>query len=196
MQSTKTFPISLKDLTKNFKIANEKLSTIKNQKGCLTDADSERLKLQNETERNFLIDQINWELGRYDLDKLESDEIKNVIFSIESKLVDFRKICSTIKGLYGEEFSDKKFSKQDDKIISSIREKIKDGHKKINEIKLNNEKALKEKIELEETRRCEQIKIEKQNKIDGLMVCADNLLFEIQTRYDIFEKNATCSSRN
>ena len=84
-----------------------------------------------------------------------------------------------MKGLYGEELFNENFADENGKLISSIREKISDGHIKISELKSANEFFLKEKAELEikekalaEQNRLEQIQKDEKHKIDGLMNCA------------------------
>ena len=84
-----------------------------------------------------------------------------------------------MKGLYGEELFNENFADENGKLISSIREKISDGHIKISELKSANEFFLKEKAELEikekalaEQNRLEQIQKDEKYKVDGLMNCA------------------------
>ena len=204
----------LKELTKKFKIANDKLSCLrKSNKEKLDEIEKMRSNLETEklrqetvtlkrvteekqlqfrSEWNFCISQINWQRDDCNWETFsEIEDVKNTISLFESRLEKNSKICGELEGVYGDEASDLGFIDDSNEMINAIREHINLG--KLQLVYLRDEKALLLEAKLEketikknaaEQKQIQQAKFEEKLKIEKLMDCAQNLEFEITMRHD------------
>ena len=207
-------------LNNHFKSANEKLSELKNTAKLKrdqldkvhADLEAERLRkeiesldsqtaekrAQSKFERKFFMDQVNWELNDYPWEKCHDiDKILHMISTLESRLDKFQEIRSHYIGILGEEFETNGSDIEDEKLIASIREKLSGGKiwfdtKDRKELQLRQEleNSRREK-EMAEQERSQTAEMKEKIKIENLLSCAENLHYEIKTRYNILTAKCT-----
>ena len=145
------------------------------------------------------MDQVKWEIQDCAWEKIcEIEDVTRLISSFESRLDKLYAICSNYKVILGEESELLGFHDEDEKLITSIRTKIRDGRITLDALKEKKEikaqesfqKNLREK-EMAEQKRLKQDQEEEQNKIDNLLSCAENLHAEIESRYDALYAKCT-----
>ena len=195
---------TLKELNDKLKGATAKLRECK--KKNKNDADNMRdtgrnatAKLQSKSEHKYFVDQAEWELDDCDWEKFHDvEDIKSQITLFERRLVEFFKICSELKGCYGDEFDDLGVDANNAQLVLMLREKVISGKTRILVLrtdKIDLEQQQREAEEqqraadeearaLAENARIQEIEQSEKEKIKNLLVCAEGLKFEIQTRYD------------
>ena len=215
------YSVTQKELNNKFKAANDKLNKFENEEKQKKDEfeqtraalEAERLKKEIETincqaqerkahckfERKYYVDQVKWEIQDCAWEKIcEIEDVTRLISSFESRLDKLYAICSNYKVILGEESELLGFHDEDEKLITSIRTKIRDGRITLDALKEKKEikaqesfqKNLREK-EMAEQKRLKQDQEEEQNKIDNLLSCAENLHAEIESRYDALYAKCT-----
>ena len=140
----------------------------------------------------YFVDQVNWEIQDCVWGNLyEIEDITRTIGLFESRLDKLYAICSNYKGVLGEEAEQLGFDIEDEKLVTSIRTKISDGRIMLDALKEKKELAIKQDIEKNlrdkqnaENQRLQQAQVEEKIKLDNLLSCAENLHFEIETRYN------------
>ena len=153
---------------------------------------AEERKAHCKFERKYFVDQVKWEIQDCVWEKIcEIEDVTRLISSFESRLDKLYAICSNYKVLLGEESELLGFNEEDEKLITSIRTKIRDGRIMLEALKEKKEIATQESLEknlreknMAEQKRLKQDQEEEQIKIDNLLSCAENLHFEIKSRYD------------
>ena len=208
-------------LNNHFRSANEKLSELKNTEKLKrdqleqvrADLEAERLRkeiesldsqtaekrAQSKFERKFFMDQVNWELNDYAWKKFHDiDKILRMISTLESRLDKFQEIRSHYIGILGEEFETSGSDIEDEKLIASIQEKLSGGKIWFDTIKGRKELQLRQELEngqrekeMAEQERSQTAEMKEKIKIENLLSCAENLHYEIKTRYDILTAKCT-----
>ena len=93
-------------------------------------------KLQCKSEYDFFIEQAIWELDDCDWAKFnDTDEIKSQITLFENRLSEFFRICSDLKGYYGQEFEGLNLKDSTSKLVERLRTKVNSGKKRTAELK-------------------------------------------------------------
>ena len=145
------------------------------------------------------MDQVNWELNDYAWEKFHDiDKILHMISTLESRLDKFQEIHSHYIGILGEEFETSGSDIEDEKLIAFIREKVSGGKIWFDTIKGRKDLQLRQELEngqrekeMAEQERSQTAKMKEKIKIENLLSCAENLHYEIKTRYDILTAKCT-----
>ena len=189
------------DLNTALKGAMDKMVELKNLPDNKTgqpivDMQLERERAKLKSDRRFFFQQADWELKEYGWDDLvDIFDIKCGITKFENRLESFFKLCSDIEFNFTEhEMAELGFKDQNDKLIENFKAKIVKGKQRL--ITVKNELTLKEKEtideqarlrDLAESERAEKAKIAEEQRVDDLLNCAENLHFEIKTRFTTFK---------
>ena len=195
------------DLNTAMKSTSKKVTDLRNKKDHPPDnsdtvkVDRDRAKIKSD--RRFFFQQAEYELQEFDWDHLDDiGDIKSSISKFENRLESFFKICSD----FDFHFNDgemEEFKLDNDKLIESLKDKIRLGKTRLISVKNNFEKIEHEKLKEQEVRRQEaetaRIEMEKMSedkRVDDLLNCAKNLHFEIKTRYTSFSGKCVVSMDN
>ena len=147
-------------------------------------------------ERKICIEQITYELKQLSSCSwdsfTDSNAILTMINQLESRLKEFNLIRSKCFGVLGDaEMTRLNIFDDDERLIGFLRAEISNGQRifsaKKNEEDFESQQKLSDEIrekELAEEEKRLQAEVDEQMKIDNILICAENLYFEIKTRYD------------
>ena len=185
------------DLNTTIKSASKKVTDLRNKKdhkpgsSDTVQVDRERAKMKSD--QRFFFQQAEYELQEFDWEHLDDiSDIKTSISKFENRLESFFKICSDFDFHFNEgEMGE--FKEDNDKLVESLKDKIRLGKTRLISVKNNFEKIEQEKLKEQEiqrqeaeTARIEMEKIAEDKRVKDLLNCANNLHFEIKTRYTSF----------
>ena len=202
-----TYQTDLSQLNSQFQKANNKLSSLriaeKNRKDQCEKLRDDPAKSKYVSERKFCIDQASWEMKDCVWDKFsEIESVNKMVSKLESRLEKFLQNCCDI-GPYLSEDEATDINVENDQMIASIREIIKFGKSRITEIEYNNETIKQNKLDDEAQerksavlKRMQDAEIQEKLKINNILICAENLRFEIKTRYDALKSKCILDFSN
>ena len=181
---------TLKTLTDAFQNASKKLRDLKRDRKLLvtnTQPNGSEVVMrlaekrnQCRSEREYFVEQAEWELTDCNWDKFDNFiDIKSMISSFETLLADFFKICSELKGYYGDEYKGLKLEVLNKNLVTALRDKIASGRKRLETLKDEHSKVEKVEMQLVEDAKNVEVK--------NILSCSESLVFEIQNCYESFK---------
>ena len=200
------FDEMLQKLNSKFKEAKSRLSEVHSDKvpntvepgpvSSIVTPQAEKERLRCTSNRKSFLEQATWELNDCVWeDIIEYDQIKSIISFFESRLDEFRKMCTDLDVWFADDVIETRFREKNANFIGQFRDKIVSGKARILELKKEHERIESERLEMEklekikaDSSRIALAKQEEEAKIKDILACAKTLHYEIDSRFESLKR--------